>query len=95
MIIGSNSNNNGINNTNGNYTQSFDKRFNMVKEAAEKNTGLVNAFATDTNTMQHSNVMSKSEMADKSFNMLQERLNNGTISLDEFTKKCNQLNKKI
>lgn len=109
MIIGNNNpmkngfmNNNNNNNTNNkqqsnnnnnNFTQNFDRRFNMVKEQAQKNRQTVNAYARDNNIMQHSNVMSKSEMADKSFSMLQERFNQGLISLDEFNKKCNQLNK--
>ena len=103
MIIGNNNPlNNGFANSNmpktqpsenNNFTQSFDKRFNMVKEQARKNANTINTYATENNTMQHSNVMSKNEMADKSFSMLQERYNNGLISLDEFNKKCTQLNK--
>ena len=88
----SNTNNN-QQNTNNNFTQNFDRRFNMVKEQAQKNRKVVNSYAKDNNIMQHSNVMSKNEMADKSFSMLQERYNQGLISLDEFNKKCNQLNK--
>jgi len=103
MIIGNNNplnkgfTNNNVSTTqpseNNNFTQNFDQRFNMVKEQAKKNSNIINTFASDNNTMQHSNVMSKSEMADKSFSMLQERLNSGTITLEEFNKKCSQLNK--
>ena len=38
-------------------------------------------------------VNSKSEMLDKSYAMLKERYQNGLITLDEFNKKCNKLNK--
>ena len=41
----------------------------------------------------NANVMNKNDMADKSFAMLQERYANGLISLEEFTKQCNKLNK--
>ncbi len=41
----------------------------------------------------NANVMDKNDMADKSFAMLQERYANGLISLEEFTKQCNKLNK--
>lgn len=100
MIIGNNNpigKNNSFNNNNNNsipnnFTQSFDKRFNMIKEAGEKNKNKVNILANDKQTY-HSDVNSKKEMADKTFSMLQERYNNGLISLDEFNKKCNQLNK--
>ena len=37
--------------------------------------------------------MDKNDMADKSFAMLHERYENGLISLEEFTKQCNKLNK--
>ena len=41
----------------------------------------------------NANVMNKNDMADKSFAMLQERYENGLISIEEFTKQCNKLNK--
>ena len=41
----------------------------------------------------NANVMNKNDMADKSFAMLQERYANGLISIEEFTKQCNKLNK--
>ena len=34
-----------------------------------------------------------SEMKNKAFAMLQERLSNGTISIEEFNKKCHELGK--
>lgn len=43
--------------------------------------------------LQHTDVMSKSEMKDKSFAMLQDRLNKGLISMEEFNKMCNLLGK--
>ena len=43
--------------------------------------------------MQHSDPTSRDNMRDKSLAMLQERLENGTISLDEFNKKVSQINK--
>lgn len=44
--------------------------------------------------MQHTNVMSKDEMNDRAFAMLQDRLNKGLINMDEFNKMCNQLGKR-
>ena len=46
------------------------------------------------NPMLHSNVLSKNDMHEKSFQMLQDRLNKGLISLDEFNKKCKELSKR-
>ena len=44
-------------------------------------------------TMYHSNIMSKEDMTNKSFAMLQERLSNGTITIEEFNRKCAELGK--
>jgi len=44
--------------------------------------------------MEHTNVMSKDEMNEKAFSMLQDRLSKGLISIDEFNKMCNQLRRK-
>ncbi len=41
----------------------------------------------------HTNVNSKEEMANKAYNMLEERYRNGLISLEEFTKKCKEIRK--
>jgi len=87
MIIGNNNNNNNLNN------QTFNNRFNNIKEESKKFESRTNTIVNCESPLQHSNVTSKNDMADKSFNMLQERFNNGLISLEEFTKKCNLLNK--
>ena len=42
---------------------------------------------------QYVNISDKNEMADRTFELLQENLSKGLISLDEFTKKCNNLRK--
>ncbi len=44
--------------------------------------------------MQHTDVTSKNEMNDKAFAMLQDRLNKGLISMEDFNKMCNQLGKR-
>ena len=108
MIIGNNNNynnkshnfgKNALNNntqndtSNNNYSQSFDKKFNFLKEQAKTNQNKINPFATDKSFQQYSDVTSTNSMADKSFSMLQERLSKGLISLEEFNKKCKQINK--
>lgn len=80
MIIGKDNNSN------------FNNRLNTIKQNNNNNKTSINQNH-QIEIMQHSNVMSKNEMADKSFSMLQERLRNGTISLEEFNKKCIQLGK--
>ena len=85
MIIGKNSFNS--NNT-------FNNRFNEIKENDNKNHNLVNPIAETTTNMAHTNINSRNEMYEKSFAMLQDRLRNGLISVEEFNSKCNELNKK-
>jgi len=54
----------------------------------------MNPMIEQTRTMQHTDVTSRSEMNEKAFSMLQDRLNKGLISLEDFNKKCNELGKR-
>ena len=84
MIIGDNKNNN-------NFGNDFNRKFNEIKTSYEKNKQ--NNSSDLTNIHSLNNASNKDEMLDKSFAMLQERYNNGTISLEEFTRQCNKINK--
>ena len=89
MIIGNNIPKPNVQNNkmkNNNFQENFNR---LKKDASNFNTGTSNIY-----THQHSDPTSKREMNDKAFSMLQERLNNGLISLEEFNRKCNQLRKK-
>lgn len=87
MIVGNNNigkrnfitNNNLNNNTNNNINRNNKTRFNPIHEKPS--------------SLNHSNVMDKEEMKNKAFVMLQERLSNGTISIEEFNRKCHELGK--
>lgn len=80
MIIGKNTN--------------LQNQNNFVKENNTSNTFHGKNPVLETNrTMQHANVMNKNEMTDKAFSMLQDRLNKGLISMDEFSKACVKLGK--
>jgi len=89
MIIGSNNQNNNSFERKplSKFTTNFDEKFKQT-ESVRKEPMMIGKKSTD-----HYNVNSKSEMADKSYAILQERYNNGLISLEEFTKKCEKLNK--
>ena len=54
---------------------------------------IVSPMNEKASTMIHTDVMNKNDMYNKSFAMLQERLNNGTISMEEFNRKCRELGK--
>ena len=85
MIIGKNTNlqpkNNFVRNDNNQNTSN-----NSIKS--------INPMVETNRVMQHTNVMSKQEMNDKAFAMLQDRLNKGQISMEEFNKMCSQLGKR-
>ena len=92
MIIGNNSNaNNNFNNNQLKENNQFNRRMNQIQSNNEK-TIYNNPFVEDLNSMQHSNPNDRITMRDKSIAMLQERLENGTISLDEFNKKVSRIN---
>ena len=80
MIIGNNNMNNNSN---------FIRNNNPINNNSNHHNVLPERKAAQINA----NVMNKNDMADKSFAMLQERYENGLISLEEFTKQCNKLNK--
>ncbi len=77
MIIGNNNYN-----TNSNFNKNTSFGNGPHKTIENKTAAQINA-----------NVMDKNDMADKSFAMLNERYAKGLISLEEFTKQCNKLNK--
>ena len=82
MIIGKNTN--------------LQPKNNFIRNENTQNNPLnnMNPMLETNRTMQHTNIMSKQEMNDKAFAMLQDRLNKGLISMEEFNKMCNQLGKR-
>lgn len=87
MIIG----NNNFKDQKPNFTSNFDERFQTIVNENKNNNNNNSNFNENINN--YSDVNNKNDMTNKSFAMLQERYNNGLISIEEFTKKCNQLNK--
>ena len=87
MIIGNNNFNN-----NSNFVKSNPS---ISTSASTNNTSTPthNTLPEKTAAQINANVMNKNDMADKSFAMLQERYANGLISIEEFTKQCEKLNK--
>lgn len=92
MIIGNNDNGNKINNNQNQENTILNGQIGPRNE----NDGSIkyqNPFVENINSMQHSDPTNKTEMRDKSIAMLQDRLVNGTISLDEFNQKVANINK--
>ncbi len=99
MIIGNNNNGNKFRNENNNFlntndsyeNNSFKNKFKQYKEnKVSKN----NIFVKDIKEQKYSNINSSDEMFNKSLAMLNERLNKGLISLEEFNKQVNLLARK-
>jgi len=87
MLIG---NNNNFNNNN------FATKFKAVNENNANTNNFNNQQKTNFNAKpenKYTDVNNSSEMIDKSLQMLQNRLDNGLITLEEFNSKCNQINK--
>lgn len=82
MIIGSNNNQN-------NFTTNFNNRFSTIQN---NNQSSINMKETTTN-MKYTDVNNSKDMKDKALAMLQNRLANGTISIEEFNKQCHALGK--
>lgn len=91
MIIGNN--NQKPTNNNSLYKQNFETRFNTIKEENIKNAPNLTPFKEDPQAKAFNDPTNKNGMADKSLAMLQERLRNGTITMDEFYKQCQKLGK--
>ncbi len=89
MIIGKNNNSQ----QQPSFHSDFETRFNTVLEEGSKVQERRAPFGNSLESKKYTDVTNRNEMADKSFAMLQERLANGLISLDEFNKKCKALNK--
>jgi len=85
MIIGNNNNNSFPS-----EQERFNRRMNTIQENNQKNN---NWHLIDNNPLKKYDVTNKNDMADKSLAMLQNRLNNGLISLDEFNRQCLQIEK--
>lgn len=73
------------NNTFVNKNQEFQKNIRQEQK---------NIFTKDIKTQQHINPINKNDMADKTLAILHERLQKGTISLEEFNKRCEELGKR-
>ena len=103
MIIGNNnpSNRNGFGNHNSfrNHNQtnnqsmpnSFENRWNKVQEYNQNRPERKNVFVKDIKEQKYSSSTDTAGMQDRTLAMLHERLQQGTITLEEFNRKCAQL----
>ena len=80
MLIGNNTN---FNNDNNN----FNNKMRAIKQNTENN------IIQNNDTNIYKNISNTNESTDKAFQILKDRLDNGLITLDEFNKKCNKINK--
>lgn len=88
MIIDKNNFNNNLN-----KNQVFN---NKIIHNQQKKTTIPtnNVFVTDMAHQKYTNPNNNNDMSDKALSILHERLKNGTISLEEFNRKCNNIGKK-
>ena len=92
MIIGNNNNENKFKDKNF-LNDNFDTKFTQYKDNS-KLKSKKNIFVKDIKEQAHANVNSQDEMYNKSLAMLNERLNNGLITLEEFNRQVKELARK-
>ena len=94
MIIGNNNNNQSFAKPLGNHFENgqFKNQNNTFQQNMKNNQK--NIFTKDIKTNQHINPVNKNDMADKTLALLHERLEKGSISLDEFSRQCELLGKR-
>ena len=94
MIIGNNNNNQSFAKPLGNHFENgqFKNQNNTFQQNMKTNQK--NIFTKDIKTNQHINPVNKNDMADKTLALLHERLEKGSISLDEFSRQCELLGKR-
>lgn len=92
MIIGNNRNENKFKDNNF-LNDSFDTKFNNYKDNRKLN-NKKNIFVQDIKEQAHTNVNSKEDMYNKSLAILNERLKNGLITLEEFNRQVKDLVRK-
>lgn len=99
MIIGNNNQNqNSFKNSNqetsnSSFPNSFENRWNKVQEYNKDRPTNHNVFVKDIKEQKYANTTDTIGMQDRTLAMLNERLEKGTISLEEFNQKCAQLGK--
>ena len=81
-----------IGNNNQNLNTGLNHKYNTNLHT-NNNSNNNNIFEADKKALKNGNIFSKNDMADKSLAMLQERYNQGLISIEEFNQKCAQLNR--
>lgn len=86
MIIGNNFNNQQA------QAKRFNDNFNRMQDQ-NKRLNNSNGFVKDLSEHKHVNPTSKQDMQDKTLALLNDRLQKGQISMDEFNKQCTQLGK--
>ena len=73
--------------------KNYNTNANFMKNNAPSNDNSKHTLPERKAAQINADVMNKGDMADKSFAMLHERYEKGLISIEEFTKQCNKLNK--
>lgn len=92
MIISKNNNNSYENSLK--QSNDFNKKLNILQEENKKMILNKNPYIEDIKTINHADPVSNKDMRTKSLAMLQERLDKGLITLEEFNRKCKALSKK-
>ena len=83
MIIGNNFNKD---------TNKFKDKMKTIKDNASNISNDYNPFVEDVNSYKYSDASNTNNMYDKSLAMLHERLEQGLITVEQFSKECKKIN---
>ncbi len=82
-----------IGNDNNFKKTTFDQKLNQIKENNDLYTNSnVNPFVEDVNSMTYNNASDTENMNNKRLAMLHERLEQGLITVEQFSKECKKIN---
>lgn len=104
MIIGNNNNNqpnfssqyrplNNQNNNQNNLGNSFENKWNKIQEYNQQRPKQKNIFVKDIKEQHYADSANTNQMHDRTLALLNERLQQGTITLEEFNQRCESLGK--
>ena len=82
-----------IGNDNNFKKTTFDQKLNQIKENNDLYTNSnVNPFVEDVNSMTYNNASDTENMNNKRLAMLHERLEQGLITVEQFSQECKKIN---
>lgn len=85
--------NDNFNKKNSFSNNNFSTKMDLIKENHQNTQNKINPFVDDFSNKQYIDPTNKQSMKEKTLTLLNERLKQGHISIDDFNRECEKLNK--